>query len=101
MTVPLRYSVQSVSEAERRLGLRLSEIVVQIESEEGMGLRTLAILLAAGLPPSGPKTLVDMAAAEWFEMSLRRAHALIINHGIAECATAIGPPFGAFLSTIK
>ena len=81
MTVPLRYSVQSVSEAERRLGLRLSEIVVQIESEEGMGLRTLAILLAAGLPPSGPKTLVDMA--------------------IAECATAIGPPFGAFLSTIK
>jgi hypothetical protein len=98
---PFRFSIPSVAEAERRLNMKLGQIIAEIQSEDGMGLRTLVALVAAGSPPKGPATLMDTAASSWMDLAMIDAAKLIKRHGTAATAAAVGPAFGTFLVSIQ
>jgi len=99
---PFRFSIASVAEAERRLNLKISQIIAEIESDDGMALRTLVALVAAGSPPAGiPAYLADVAVATWADQAHIDAARLIKRHGTAATAAAVGPDFGAFLLSIQ
>jgi hypothetical protein len=95
------FTIPSIAVAERRLGLKLGDIIEQVQSETGLALRTLRTLMAAGMAPAGPRWLMDTAAESWVEQAERQADTLILKWGTAACASAVGPDLGAFLLTLE
>ncbi len=102
-TIPkFSFSLASLAVAEARLNLKISQIIAEIQSEDGMALRTLRTLMAAGMPPLGKhRSLIDVMAEQWVPDSERTADHLILRFGTAACAMAVGPDLGAFLLTLE
>lgn len=102
------FTIATIAEAERRLGMKLGDIIAEIQSETGLALRTLRTLMAVGLRPaysdggSGWQChIVDLDVALWFDQSVRTADRLLLQLGTAACAAAVGPDLGAFLLTLE
>lgn len=95
------FTIPSIAAAEKRLGLKLGDIIQEVQSETGLALRTLRTLMAAGMAPQGPRSLMDLMADHWVEQAERQADKLILRWGTAACASAVGPDLGAFLLTLE
>ena len=91
-----RYGVAGLCAAEAALGARLGAIVAEAASAEGLSLRTLRALVAAGLEP---RTAAPMPVGMWFDED--KAAKLIGTHGIEACATAIAVPLATFLASVR
>ena len=91
-----RFTVSGLCAAEQALGAKLGAIVAEAASTEGMSLRTLRALVAAGLEP---KSSAPIPAAAWFDEA--KAARLIAKHGIEACATAIAVPLAVLLGTVR
>ena len=98
-----RFSVASICAAEAHLKMKLADILADMESDSGIGLRTLRALMAAGMPPTmvSSSRLTDMMASMWFDDSIDKAARLISSRGVAACSAAVGTALGAFLITVQ
>jgi hypothetical protein len=76
--------------------MSIGKILEDVSSDDGMRLRTLRALLAAGVAAS--HKLAPMALDGVFQKELGAVSELIEEKGIAVCARAVGDGLRAFLS---
>ncbi|MCB4771810.1 hypothetical protein LGR54_24670 [Ancylobacter sp. Lp-2] len=97
MSINIKFDIARVVVAERTLGKKVGDIVAEAQSDTGMSLAALRVLLAVGsfdrrwpmVPP----------VISWIDE--RRADELLHKHGLTTCAAAVGSTLGAFLRSIE
>ncbi|RTL96146.1 hypothetical protein EJV44_11245 [Ancylobacter aquaticus] len=93
----IKLNVGRMVAVEHYTGKSLNQIIRDTESDAGMSLAVLRGMLAAGTQPAA---LSMMGVSIGWEEE-RRADALLTEHGIAACASAVGSALAAFLRTIE
>lgn len=94
----LQFSFNAMCEVERITGKTTSQIVEELQSEEGAGFHVLRTLVAAGFLWKNP-WVFKTGMVEGF---IDEAHAgdLIQRIGIAETAAHVGERLGLYLKTL-
>jgi hypothetical protein len=104
--IDLRYDVNAVCLAEKLLGKKSVEIIKELESLDGVSLRTLRALIAVGLIWQNPLAKISEAVTWLGESGLglvdeRGAGKLIEEVGVSVAAVAVGDKLGEFFRQLS